>query len=223
MTQAVRDGISQNQFDDGPLMETLDVVFAGRYLEAFAAYQSHGKLSRCWKIAFDACADDSRLILQHLLAGINAHINLDLGVAAAQVSPGNQLPQLKADFDQIDGVLAALVGAVEDEMSSASSLVQGVSYVGAESETKLVNFNIELARKTAWFTAERLASQPALLHDTTIDGLDLAVALEGRAILYPPCKAEALHALRVLEVQDVRSVIEILNEDLVAPLAGNSK
>ncbi len=217
VTRAVRDGIAKGQFSDGSLMEKLDVVFASRYLDALAAYQSGRKLSRCWKVAFDACPDDTRLILQHLLAGMNAHINLDLGVASAQVSPGDQLPHLKADFDQINVVLAAQVGAVEDEMSSASSLVQGVSYVGAESETKVINFNIELARKTAWFTAERLANQPATLHDITIDGLDVAVLLEGRAILYPPCKAEALHALRVLEVQDVRSVIEILNTDPAGP------
>jgi Family of unknown function (DUF5995) len=222
VTRAVREGISKNQFADGPLMEKLDVVFASRYLDALAAYQSHGKASRCWKVAFDACTDDTRLILQHLLAGMNAHINLDLGVAAAQVSPGDQLPHLKADFDQINVVLVAQVSAVEDEMSSVSSLVQGVSYVGAESETKLINFNVELARKTAWFTAERLANQPAALHGITIDGLDLAVSLEGRAILYPPCKAEALHSLRVLEVQDVRSVIEILNEDPAVATTGSA-
>ena len=215
VTRAVRDGISKSQFSDGPLMEKLDVVFASRYLDALTAYQSHGKLSRCWKVAFDACTDDTRLILQHLLAGMNAHINLDLGVASAQVSPGNQLPHLKADFDQINVVLAAQVGAVEDEMSSVSALVQGVSFVGAESETKVINFNIDLARQTAWFTAEHMANEPARLHGITIDGLDLAVSLQGRAVLYPPCKPEALHALRVLEPQDVRSVIEILSEDPV--------
>ena len=218
VTRAVHDGISQHQFADGPLMERLDVVFASRYIDALAAYQSQGQLSRCWKVAFDACTDGSRLILQHLLAGMNAHINLDLGVAAAQVSPGDQLPHLKADFDQIKVVLAAQVAAIEDEMSSVSRLVEGVSYVGAESETKLINFNIDLARKTAWFTAERLANQPATLHEVTIDGLDLAVSLQSRAILYPPCKAETLHALRILEVQDIRSVIQILRDDPV-PLA----
>ena len=40
VTRAVSDGISQNQFSDGPLMERLDVVFASRYLDALAAYQA---------------------------------------------------------------------------------------------------------------------------------------------------------------------------------------
>ena len=50
----------------------------------------------------------------------------------------------------------------------------------------VINFNIDLARKAAWFTAERLAGEPQALHEITIDGLDLAVSVGGRAILYPP-------------------------------------
>ena len=46
------------------------------------------------------------VILQHLLLGINAHINLDLGIAAVETSPGNQLAPLKNDFDMINKLLA---------------------------------------------------------------------------------------------------------------------
>lgn len=100
-------------------------------------------------------------------------------------------------------------------MSSVSPLVKGVSFVELKAETSVISFNIELARNAAWLTAERLASQPTTMHAVTPDGLDLAVSLQGRAILHPPSKAEALHALRVLEVQEVRSVIQILSEDPV--------
>ncbi|HVO78612.1 MAG TPA: DUF5995 family protein [Candidatus Bathyarchaeia archaeon] len=221
VTRAVRDGIARNQFSNGPLMEKLDVVFARRYLDALSAYQTHGKLSRCWRVAFDACEDESRLILQHLLAGMNAHINLDLGAASAQVSPGDQIAQLKDDFDEINTVLASQVGAVEDEMSALSPLIKDLSSVGLRTETTAINFNIELARKAAWFTAERLAKEPAVLHDVTLAGLDLAVSLEGRAILYPPFKGEALRAICAAEVRDVRRVIEILAADTPAePAAG---
>ncbi|HVP54587.1 MAG TPA: DUF5995 family protein [Candidatus Eisenbacteria bacterium] len=217
VTRAVKAGIANNQFADGPRMETLDVVFASRYLDASSAYQSDGKPSHCWKVAFHACDDDTRIILQHLLAGMNAHINLDLGVAAAQVCPGDQLPQLKSDFDEINVVLAAQVGAVEDEMSTLSPLIKDLSKVGLKTESTLINFNIDLARKAAWFVAQRLANEPAFLHDVTIDGLDLAVSLEGRAILYPPFKGDALAAIRAVEVQDVRSVIEILAREPSPP------
>jgi Family of unknown function (DUF5995) len=210
VTYAVRDGVSSGRFQNGPLMEQLDVVFASRYLDALAAYQSGGTPSRSWKLAFDACSDDSRLILQHLLAGMNAHINLDLGIASAQVSPGTQLPGLKTDFDQINDILAAQVAAVESEMAALSPLIKGLSTVGLKSETTLINFDIGLARKASWFTAQRLANEPSSLREITIDGLDLAVTVEGKAILYPPLKSEAVATIRAAEIQDVRMVIEIL-------------
>ena len=219
VTGAVRDGLTSGSFQNGPLMEQLDVVFASRYLDALAAYQSGGTPSRSWKLAFEACNDGSRLILQHLLAGMNAHINLDLGVASAQVSPGDQLPQLKTDFDQINNVLAAQVGAVESEMAALSPLIKNLSTIGLSTETTLINFNIGLARNAAWFVADRLASEPTILHNMTIDGLDLAVSVEGRAILYPPFHAEALAEIVAAEVKDVRSVIEILSREPPKPLS----
>ena len=211
VTRAVKEGIANNQFSDGPRMEKLDVIFASRYLDALTAYQAGGNPSRCWKVAFNACSDDSRLVLQHLLAGMNAHINLDLGVAAAKVSPGASIEQLKSDFDMINTVLAAQVGAVESEMCAISPLISTLSLVGLRTETTLINFNIGLARQAAWFTAERLAKEPAVLRDITLDGLDLAVSIEGRAILYPLLKGDALGKIRAVEEQDVRKVIDTLN------------
>jgi hypothetical protein len=218
ITRAVRDGLSRGEFDNGPLMERLDVVFATRYLDALSKYQSGGKPSRCWKLAFSGCDDESRLILQHLLAGISAHINLDLGVASAQVSPGDQLLQLKPDFDEINGLLSSQVGAVETEMEALSPLIKNLSQIGLKSETTLINFNIGLAREAAWITAQRLASEPSNLHQVTIDGLDLAVSVEGQAVLYPPLRKEALADIRAVEVHDVRRVIEILASDPANPI-----
>jgi len=120
------------------------------------------------------------------------------------------LPQLKADFDEINDVLAAQVGAVESEMAALSPLIKTLSKVDLRSETTVINFNIGLARKAAWFIAQRLANEPSFLHEVTIDGLDLAVSVGGRAILYPPCEAHTLATIRAVEVEDVRKVIEIL-------------
>jgi hypothetical protein len=89
-------------------------------------------------------------------------------------------------------------------------LIKSLSTVGLSSETSVINFNIGLARKASWFTAQRLANEPSFLHEVTIDGLDLAVTVGGRAILYPPLKADAVTAVRAAEVQDVRMVIDIL-------------
>src|SRR3974390_2403927 len=187
VTRAVKEGIANNQFSDGPRMEKLDVIFASRYLDA-----------------------------------MNAHINLDLGVASAEVCPGESIEQLKSDFNMINTVLAAQVAAVESEMSAISPLISSLSLVGLRSETTLINFNIGLARQAAWFNAERLAKEPPVLRDVTLDGLDLAVSIEGRAILYPPFKGDALGKVRGVEEHDVRKVIDILNAGSAGPTGGGS-
>ena len=108
VTAEVRDAIANGVFDDGPRMERLD---------AFDAYREGGALTRAWKFAFDVTGQWWPIVLQHPLLGINPHINLDLGVAAARVAPGTQLPALREDFNRINGLLASLVGEVQDELA----------------------------------------------------------------------------------------------------------
>ncbi len=212
VTCAVRDGIAAGTFQNGPLMEQLDVVFASRYLDALATFQTGGAASRSWMVAFQGCDDPDLLILQQLMTGMNAHINLDLGVAAAQVSPGAQLPQLKPDFDQINSVLASLVGTVASEIAAVSPLIGDLEKIGLRSETKLVNFDMTAARDAAWLTAEHLANEPSSLHDAMVSALDLGVSIQGRAILYPPFSGAGLRLIQQAETKDVRQVIEILSQ-----------
>ena len=67
-------------------------------------------------MAFEAATRWRPIILQHLLLGMNAHINLDLGIAAATVAPREALPSFQHDFDEINVILTGLIGAVEAEM-----------------------------------------------------------------------------------------------------------
>jgi hypothetical protein len=212
VTCAVRDGLTSRRFQNAPLMEKLDVVFASRYLDALATFQAGGTPTRSWILAFRGCDDADLLILQQLLSGMNAHINLDLGIAAAQTCPGDQLPQLKPDFDEINAILGEQVGAVEAEMAAVSPLIGDLEKIGLRTETSIINFSMEAARDNAWFNAQRLAGEPSVLHDVTIDGLDLAVSIEGGAILHPLVGAEGLRIIQQAEVKDVRRVIEVLSQ-----------
>ncbi len=212
VTTAVLDGMLSSSFQNGPLMEELDVMFASRYLDALAAFQAGGTTTRSWMLAFQGCDDANLLILQQLLSGMNAHINLDLGIAAAQVSPGKQLTQLKPDFDEINAVLASLVVIVESEIAALSPLIGDLEKIGLRSETSVINFDITAARDAAWVTAQRLAWEPAILHGPTIDGLDLAVSVAGRAILYPVAGAAGLNLIQQAESKDVRLIIETLSQ-----------
>ena len=77
----MKDGINNKDFEDGVRMERLDVTFANRYLDAFYSWIAGKQITNSWKIAFDSVAQSKSLVIQHLLLGMNAHINLDLGIA----------------------------------------------------------------------------------------------------------------------------------------------
>src|SRR5688572_24228267 len=99
VTLAVRDGIARGEFDDGPRMERLDVIFANRYITAYDTYRSGELPSTAWFKAVNAAQTSNHIVLQHLLAGMNAHIDLDLGVAAARVAGrGGALDGVRVDL-----------------------------------------------------------------------------------------------------------------------------
>jgi hypothetical protein len=117
-------------------------------------------------------------------------------------------------------VLASLVGIVAAEIADVSPLIGDLEGIGLRDETSLVNFDMTAARDAAWLTAQRLASEPSFLHNATIDALDLAISVEGRAILYPLIGRPGLALIQQAETKDVRQVIEILSqttEDAASP------
>jgi formate-dependent nitrite reductase cytochrome c552 subunit len=78
VTKEVRDAIHRREFEDNERMEALDVVFANRYFDAYRIVKESGNSTRSWKVAFEQNANSKLIVLQHLLLGMNAHINLDL-------------------------------------------------------------------------------------------------------------------------------------------------
>ena len=116
MTIAVKNQIDNNGFADGLRMEQLDINFANRYLQAWEAYTTKMKCSNAWCASFDACANNNLVVLQHLILGINTHINLDLGIAAAQTCPGDKIYDLQADFERINNIIASLSTQVQEKL-----------------------------------------------------------------------------------------------------------
>ena len=211
VTRAVKDGIAKNQFQNGPLMERLDVNFAGRYLEAFTQFRSGQQPTSSWQIAFHAAQRWRPIVVQHLLAGINAHINLDLGIAAAVTAPGDQLPGLQADFDQINQVLAGLVSTVEKEMATVSPLLGLLETLSLKTDTAIINFSLDEARKFAWDHALKMASMSPQEMQAAIHDLDLEAAEFGNMVASPPwlIKIE-LMPIRFFESSNVRRVLDVL-------------
>ena len=153
VTVKVKEGISAGRFDDGPRMERLDVIFANRYLEVLERFRRGEPTSKCWRASFTAVTSWCPIVLQHLLLGINAHINLDLGIAAALTSPGDQLPALRRDFDGINNILCAMLDDVQDKLAKVSSWMTLLDRVGCRTDEAIMNFSINKARVAAWSVA----------------------------------------------------------------------
>lgn len=211
VTRAVREGIERGQFQNGPLVEQLDVNFAGRYLQAFAQMRSGGQPTRSWQLAFRAASRWYPIVVQHLLAGINAHINLDLGIAAAVTAPGEQLPGLQPDFNQINAVLAGLVSAVEKEISEVSPLIGLLEKMSLQTDTTIINFSLDKAREFAWSNAVQMAYKSGDELQSAIQKLDGEVELFGRPLVSPPLLIKIqLFPIRIFESSNVRRVLDVL-------------
>jgi hypothetical protein len=212
VTLEVRKGIQQGFFDDGPRMDRLDAVFAGRYFAAYDAWKSGGEITRSWKVAFAAMENPASIILQDLLVGINAHINLDLGIAAAEVCPGADIQGLQGDFFKINQILANLIQPVEAVIGRFSPLIGLLERVGGKDAAEVLNFSLAAARDDAWRHAVLLANLPAALWPLTIEALDGKVAFLGRIIANPVgIVAKAVELIKMAESDDVPAIIEALN------------
>lgn len=211
VTARVKEGIAAGRFQDGPRMERLDVIFANRYLAALEAYQAGRRPTRSWQAAFDAAGADL-LILQHLLMGINAHINLDLGVAAAETAPGASLAALEHDFREISTLLGEMLEDVQDRITRVSPWMGLLDWIGMRHDEVVFTFALGGSRDLAWNWAQRFAKADPARLPLEIDALDHVVATLANAIRKPHVWVRpVLLAIRLREPKEVGRVLDALS------------
>lgn len=210
VTAAVAEGIATGAFEDGERMERLDVAFASRYLSALALHEEGRRPTRSWEVAFDAAASARPIVLQHLLVGINAHINLDLGIAAAETAPGASLRKLRRDFDRINEMLAFAMARVERDLAEISPWIGLLSHIGGRHDDEVVRFSIEVARSEAWRFAVELAPLAREDWGGPIGARDARVARLAKVTLRPGLLGAGLLVIRARESNDVRRNIGVL-------------
>lgn len=212
MTIAVRDGIEQGQFENGSRMEQLDVRFAQRYFDALDAWQAGKPASQAWTKAFEASGNERFTVLQHVILGINAHINLDLGIAAAQTRSGDAIFGLRKDFDRVNDIIASLTNRTQQRLADIWLPLAFLDYMLRTEDEGWINFSIRVARGAAWKAATALAftrqneTEQALIHD-----LDAAVSVLAEKITNPGFWiSTGLNWMRRTEEGSVREKIETL-------------
>jgi hypothetical protein len=182
VTLSVQKGIQETKnalpgteapFDDADRMGRFDVIFADRYLDAYKANDAGDfeNVSDCWKITFDAAKEDDNAIMQHMWAGMNAHICLDLGIAVAQIcvleaadkgtKAVHEFALFKGDYDKINELLAALVPIMDCKLDVVSATYKNLSTVVENRWPNLIMAAMVVARELAWNYARRHVA----LHD----------------------------------------------------------
>ncbi|GAA3771513.1 DUF5995 family protein [Flavobacterium ginsengiterrae] len=160
VTVKVKQGIQDGAFQNGERMEKLDVTFANRYLKAYYEYEAKEKPSECWGFAFEQADKFWPIVLQHLLLGMNAHINLDLGIASAEVCTVEDIADLQHDFDKINSILSSLVGGVEKCLIKIWPTLTWILKFTGKIDTFFIDFSMETARNGAWKFANEFVAVP---------------------------------------------------------------
>ena len=213
VTAEVKKKIKQNYFDDNERMEKLDVIFANRYLAAYSDYRDGKPVTHSWRVAFEAAGEWRPIVLQHLLVGMNAHINLDLGIAAAEVAPSKAAyDSLKDDFNRINTILANLVNGVKDELAQIWPLLRLINFVAGGAEDAIINFSMEIARDGARGFGEELTPLNSAEREAHIKRRDDEMALLGEVVTHPPLLTSiVLFIVRIGERGNTAQRIDILS------------
>lgn len=212
VTAEVEARIARGVFEDGERMARFDVVFASRYVEAWSANERGRPLTEAWRVAFGCRSDHWPVVLQHLLVGMNAHINLDLGIAAAEVAPGTAIQGLRKDFDAINDVLCEMVDDVQTRLSRVWPAMRMIDRICGDLDESVVHFSIRRARAQAWELALELAGMSSKGEGAArIGEVDTAIACLGERVLNPGVKLRlVLGWVRIRERGTISEKLDVL-------------
>lgn len=211
-TAEVKRGIERGAFVDGERLARFDALFAERYLAAWRARERGEPTTAAWGVALGCDREYWPVVLQHLLLGMNAHINLDLGIAAAEIAPGAAIGGLQRDFDAVNAILAAMVNDMQARLAAIWPAMRWLDRSGGELDEAVINFSIQRARTEAWRVAVALAALPsAAEREAYIRRVDADMAALGRRVLRPGAKLTLKLALiRMRERGSVADKIDVL-------------
>jgi hypothetical protein len=212
VTLRVNAAIDAGEFEDAERMRRLVEVFARRYLTAFDQFHTGRQCGAGWEVSFTATRRWRPIVIQQLLTGINVHINLDLGIAAASVAPGAELEALHRDFVTINDILGDMIDGFVQQVHRVSPWIGLLDRIGGRTDRVLIRFSIERARDEAWSLATRLASMDRTQWDPTVAVRDDWTAGFGRFLLAPGrMLGIGLLLVRFRETNRVGRVIDVLS------------
>ena len=214
VTLGIREAIRDGVFDDGHRIEQLDVAFARRYFNALNAYfypDEHQGLTLPWEVAFVGDQDDQAIIVQHMIAGLNAHISFDLGLAVVEIA-GNSLDLLANDYSRVNALLCSQIPGILKVVDQLSSDLRWARWLIPD-EVGVLKGALTKLRGGAWLFAIYMAMHPQNATDKTVHQEAFTAALgswylqpSGRWTPFP----RLVRAIAKHESDDVAANIRVL-------------
>lgn len=183
-TAEIAKEIAIGRFEDNKRMEAFDVAFAMLYINAYKNYKVNKPVSKSWAFAFEQ-AENPLTIIQHILMGMNAHINLDLAIATAATMEGQNIMDLKNDFDKVNAILRQITDELQKRISRVSPLFFLLDILGQRSDEKIIDFSLQKTRSYAWHGAKTIWSQEVSERNKTIQNMDGFALKLSQHISYP--------------------------------------
>ena len=213
MTLAVQQAIVAAQFEDNCRMEKLIIHFANYYLQAWNGYLQKRPICNAWHNVLDACENKQLIVLQHLILGINTHINLDLAKAAVQTSPGESLHDLKNDFEKINDIIATLAQQVQTGLEKIWWPLKLLTDITNNRHKAVLNFSISNARKTSWANAMALSLVQGAMKENHILLMEkMVIAITKKMISPGGLTVFLLKPVLWMEPKEVSKVMYILQD-----------
>lgn len=186
IAQNVLGGIRASRFENGARMERMHVQHVRRYFDAYDGWHAGKQVSKSWQIAFNATTNDTISVVQHLMLGLNACINLDFSIAASETRPGESIFGLRPDFERVNDIIAEVTLNATNLISDKWLPYPWLNRMVRTEDEGWVHFSLKNARTASWRAATALALTTDKPSETDIiNSLDQHAASLAERIINP--------------------------------------
>jgi len=196
ITLAISAEIKKKTFHNNEWSSSYLIRFANLYREAVVNYENDlpDQVPKSWRMAFDLAGDQEGFIIQHLILGINAHINHDLAIALNDVGIDTQREEKYQDHNHINRILESATDTLKRSVSEKyAPILKRLDHGLGAVDDKITVFSITKAREHAWAMAVALSSARLAIETNLLrSSLDEQAAVLSRLILSSPSRSPRL-------------------------------
>lgn len=196
ITKAIAEELSRRSFSDIEWSQRYLVRFANLYREALLNYEigNYKLVPKSWKLAFKLAERNDGFIIQHLLLGINAHINHDLALALVDVNIDPNRALKYKDHAAINTILEKTTDDLKRSVAEKyAPILRRLDRGLGSIDDDITAFSIPKAREHAWAMAVALtAAQSDIEIEILQKSLDEQAAVITRLMLASPLRSPAL-------------------------------